>query len=105
MLKSSPIPDQELLFNLGLYLNRQTLSRIRLMHELSQKMLPVHGVIMEFGVRWGQNLSLFESCRGIYAPFNYNRQIRGFDTFWCFPEIDPRDGQKVSIGDYGVSKD
>ena|ERR1700754_1026828 len=105
MLKSSPIPDQELLFNLGLYLNRQTLSRILFMHELYQKMLPVHGVIMEFGVRWGQNLSLFESFRGIYEPFNYNRKIIGFDTFSGFPEIDPKDGQKVSIGDYGVSKD
>lgn len=34
---------------------------------------------MEFGVRWGQNLALFESFRGIYEPYNYNRKIVGFD--------------------------
>lgn len=87
LLKNSPIPDSEILYNLGLYLNRQTLSRIFFMQELYQQILPVHGVIMEFGVRWGQNLSLFESFRGMYEPYNYNRKIIGFDTFSGFPRL------------------
>lgn len=104
LLKHSPIPDGELLSNLGLYLNRQTLSRILFMHELYQKIISVHGVVMEFGVRWGQNLALYESFRGIYEPYNYNRKIIGFDTFAGFPEIDAKDGDKVSPGDYGVTQ-
>lgn len=104
LLKSTPIPDNELLSNLGLFLNRQTLSRILFMHELYQKIINTHGVIIEFGVRWGQNLVLFESFRGIYEPYNFNRKIIGFDTFSGFPEIDQKDGNKLSVGDYGVSE-
>jgi hypothetical protein len=88
LLKSTPIPDDELLGNLGLFLSRQTLSRILFMHELYQKIINVHGVVIEFGVRWGQNLALFESFRGIYEPYNFNRKIIGFDTFSGFPEIE-----------------
>lgn len=35
--KSSPIPDNEILSNLGLYINRQKLSRILFMQELYKK--------------------------------------------------------------------
>lgn len=104
LLKQSPIPDNEFLFNLGLYLNRQTLSRILFMHDLYKMILETHGVVMEFGVRWGQNLALFESFRGIYEPYNYNRKIIGFDTFSGFPEVDEKDGNKVDIGDYSVTE-
>ncbi|MNW45223.1 hypothetical protein D3C74_224820 [compost metagenome] len=102
-LRNSTIPDTELLDNLGLYLRRQNLSRILYMDELYRKIVDVHGVIMEFGVRWGQNLALFESLRGIYEPYNYNRKIIGFDTFQGFVGVEPEDGGKVSVGDYSVS--
>jgi hypothetical protein len=101
--KHSPLPDTELMSNLGLYMNRQSLSRVLFMHELYQKIVDVHGVIMEFGVRWGQNLSLFQSFRGIYEPYNYNRKIIGFDTFCGFPSVHSHDGELVAEGDYGVS--
>src|SRR6478609_1406508 len=103
MLKNSPIPESELLFNLGLYVNRQTLSRILFMNELYKKIVNVHGIVMEFGVRWGQNLSLFSSFRGMYEPYNYNRQIVGFDTFSGFPEVRKEDGTSVAAGDYAVT--
>src|SRR5688500_7317682 len=103
MLQNTPIPDNELLSNLGLYLNRQTLSRILFMHELYKKIVNIHGVIMEFGIRWGQNLSLFSSFRGMYEPYNYNRKIIGFDTFQGFPNVDSKDGNKVAKGDYSVT--
>lgn len=103
LFRQSPIPDNELLSNLGLYLSRQTLSRILFMHELYQKIIDVHGVVMEFGVRWGQNLALYESFRGIYEPYNYNRKIVGFDTFSGFPEVHDKDGTHVAVGDYGVT--
>ena len=106
LLNNTPIPPNELLNNLGLYMNRQLLARIFFMQELYQKILNVHGVIVEFGVRWGQNLSLFESLRGIYEPYNYNRKIIGFDTFEGFPAIDEKDGKNTVIqkGAYSVSE-
>lgn len=104
-IKECPIPPNQLHSNLGLFLNRQTLSRIMFMHELYQKIIPVHGVIIEFGVRWGQNLALFSSFRGMYEPYNYTRKIIGFDTFTGFPSVSKKDGRHefVSKGAYSVT--
>jgi hypothetical protein len=102
-LRASPVPDRELLDNIGLYLTRQTLSRINFMQKIYQMIVPVHGVIVEFGVRWGQNMALFSSLRGIHEPYNYNRKIIGFDTFEGFPSVAPEDGGRVQPGDYGVA--
>jgi hypothetical protein len=103
-LKNTPIPDAELLSNLGLFLNRQTLSHILFLHDLYLKIINVHGVIIEFGVRWGRNLALFNGFRGIYEPYNYNRRIIGFDTFSGFPSIHEKDGNNIKAGDYALSE-
>ncbi|HTX47082.1 MAG TPA: hypothetical protein VMD48_12405 [Solirubrobacteraceae bacterium] len=89
----SPIPANEQLDNLGLFINRQTLSRMLFMHELYLQVLDVPGVVFDLGTRWGQNLALFGSFRGMYEPFNYPRKVVGFDTFEGFPSIDSRDGE------------
>ena len=65
LYKKSPVVKDESLDNLGLFLSRKHLSRIIFMHEMYQKIINVNGVVMEFGVRWGQNLALFENFRGI----------------------------------------
>ena len=57
-LRNSPIPANELTGNLGLYIERMHLSRIFLMHELYKQVVNIPGNIMEFGVRWGQNMVL-----------------------------------------------
>lgn len=103
--KDCPIPEDELLGNLGLFLNRQTLSRILFFHDLYQKIININGVIMEFGVRWGQNLALFESFRGMYEPYNYSRKIIGFDTFSGFPSVQIKDGNSeiITKGAYSVT--
>lgn len=105
LFKASPIPEDEVLANLGLFMKRQDLSRILFMNELYKKIIDIHGVIMELGVRWGQNLALFESFRGAYEPFNHNRKIIGFDTFEGFSSIDRKDGQSDAIrnGAFSVS--
>jgi hypothetical protein len=104
--QNSPLPPAEVLSNLGLFLNRQTLSRILFMQELYQLALPVHGVVMEFGTRWGQNVALFSNFRGIYEPYNYNRKIVAFDTFAGFPGVDAKDGVDPIIkgGAYAVTE-
>lgn len=102
-MRCSPIPDSELPFNIGLYTNRIALSRILLIEKIYRMIVPVHGVVMEFGVRWGQNLSLFTNCRGIHEPFNHNRKIVGFDTFCGFPSVDAKDGLNFEAGAYSVT--
>lgn len=106
LLRASPIPTEELPHNLGLYLTRQTLARLLFMQELYRLALPVHGVIAEFGVRWGQNMALWTSLRGIFEPYNYNRKIIGFDTFTGFPSVHEKDGGNPAVraGAYGVSE-
>ncbi|MBP6335278.1 MAG: crotonobetainyl-CoA--carnitine CoA-transferase [Bacteroidia bacterium] len=76
------------------------------MNDLYQRNKNIHGVIMEFGVRWGQNLSLFQSLRSIYEPFNYSRRIVGFDTWEGFPSVHEKDGtgSSVQTGGYSVTK-
>jgi hypothetical protein len=97
-----PIEGQEKLWNLGLFISRQSLARMLFMYELYQKCVGVHGVVMEFGVRWGQNLALFSNFRGMLEPFNYNRKIIGFDTFAGFPSVSEKDLTKSQVGDYAV---
>lgn len=102
-LFNSPIPGEELLNNIGLFLDRRTISRFLFINELYQKIIPIHGNIFEFGVRYGQNISLFTSYRGIYEPYNHNRKIIGFDTWEGFPEVDKKkDKPDWQAGDFAV---
>ena len=87
-----PIPRDQLLENLGLFLNAKNFSRIMFMHHIYKQIIDVHGVIMDFGTRWGNNLALFSIFRGIYEPFNRHRKLVGFDTFTGFPSINEKDG-------------
>jgi hypothetical protein len=102
LFKNSPIPGEQILVHLALYLNRQTLSQLLFMHELYQQIINVHGVVMEFGPRWGRNLALFQSFRGIYEPFNHNRKIIGFDTFEGFPSVDKKRDGHSELVDEGI---
>ncbi len=101
-LKESAVPDSELLENLGLFQRRQELARLLFMHDLYRKILPVHGVVMEFGARWGQNLAWFSNFRALYEPYNYNRKIVGFDTFSGFPGVHTKDGSRAQQANYRV---
>lgn len=104
MLRNCPIPDDELLMNLGLFLTPQTLSRVLFMDFLYQKILEVQGVAVEFGCRWGQTTSLFSALRGVYEPFNRLRKVVAFDTFEGFPEVTGKDGDKMKKGGYATPK-
>ncbi|MFC2135032.1 class I SAM-dependent methyltransferase [Bacteroidota bacterium] len=97
MSKHSPIPAKEVLANLGLFLVRVSMSRMLFMHHIYLKALSVHGVIMEFGVRWGQNMALFTTFRNIHEPYNLSRKIIGFDTFEGFPNIAKENGSSSTV--------
>ena len=106
LFKRSPLPENELMSNLGLFINRQMMSRILFMHDLFLKALPLHGSIFEFGTRWGQNLALMQVFRGIYEPYNYSRKLVAFDTFSGFPSVHEKDGgsENIAKGGYGVTE-
>ncbi len=106
-LKAAPIPDDELLANLGIYITSKNLSRLLFFYEIYKKIIHTHGIIIEFGVRWGQNLSLLSALRGIFEPFNRHRKIVGFDTFDGFLGLSEKDGGKCKCNDgsFNVSPD
>src|SRR5436190_1852092 len=99
LLKSAPLPEDELLPNLGLFLSSKSLSRVLFFYEIYRKILNTHGVIMEFGVRWGQTLAILSALRGIFEPFNRHRKIIGFDTFEGFKGVSDKDGKQGKIGE------
>jgi len=106
-LKGSMIPDKELLANYGLYTPSRALSRFLFFYEIYQLILRSHGVVIEFGVRWGQTLSWLVSLRSILEPFNRHRKILGFDTFAGFKGVAAKDGRSHGCreGDYAVCRD
>lgn len=107
LFKNCPIPGDQLMSNLGLFLNSKNLSRILFMDHIFKQIVDIPGTVLEFGTRWGQNVALFSALRGIYDPFNRHRKIVGFDTFTGFPEISPKDGDSEMMlkGNLSLTKD
>jgi len=105
LFKSSLLPDDEILPNLGLFLTSKALSRILFFYEIYKKIIHTHGIIIEFGVRWGQTLSIMSALRGIFEPFNRHRKIVGFDTFEGLKGISKNDGElsKCKDGSFSVT--
>jgi len=101
--KSSPLPDDEVLPNLGLFLTSKALSRILFFYEIYKKIIYTHGIIVEFGVRWGQTLSIMSALRGIFEPFNRHRKIVGFDTFAGLKGAGKEDGELCNSKDGSFS--
>jgi hypothetical protein len=105
ILKNAPIPPNELIRHLGLFQIPQDVNRMLFLNDIYRMIKDLHGVIFEFGVRWGSNLATLQSLRAVYEPFNYGRRIVGFDTFKGFPSVHEKDGKSplVKEGGYGVS--
>jgi len=95
--KNCPIQGDEILANLGLFLSSKNLSRLLFMDHLYRQIIDTQGIVIEFGSRWGQNIAVFSSLRGIYEPFNRHRKIVGFDTFTGFPGITDKDRQSHEL--------
>jgi hypothetical protein len=103
---NTPIPTEELLVNLPLFMRSSTVAKFLYINELYELILKTPGVIMEFGVWWGANLVIFESLRAVYEPYNYTRKIIGFDTFEGYQKTSKEDGKNelVKEGQYSVTE-
>src|SRR4030067_2687480 len=104
------IPDFERAENAGLFLPPRTLKRILDFAELYEKILGVHGSVVQFGVRWGRDLTVLDSFRNILEPFNPVRRIIGFDTFTGLKSVTAQDSAQeqpelMSEGSLSTSDD
>jgi hypothetical protein len=103
LLRGSAIPDAELAENAPLYQTVRSLKRQLYLNELYQQILPVHGVVMQFGVRWGRDIAALDAFRTIYEPFNISRAVIGFDTFEGFPSVHEKDGGHKMMVEQGLA--
>jgi Macrocin-O-methyltransferase (TylF) len=105
LFQQSPLPTDQLLSNLGLYVRSSIFARFLFLDELFRKILPVPGDIVEFGTWWGQSLVTFLNLRAVYEPYS-PRRIIGFDTFTGYPEPGESDRSSDTIkrGGYTVSE-
>jgi hypothetical protein len=100
LFREWPVPAPYRLDNLAMFLGRMGIQNILLMDDLYRQILGTHGVIMEFGVRFGINTALLVALRGIYEPYVRSRKIVAFDTFAGFPSVSvERDGGTFKPGD------
>ena len=106
MFNERPMPDDQLMVNLPLYMRSGSLAKLLFADELYKLILPIPGVIMEFGIWWGANLALFTNLRAVYEPYNYSRKVIGFDTFGGYESISEKDIETETIksGGYTVSE-
>ena len=106
LFKESPIPEDELLVNLGLYLRSTSLAKILYLNEIYRAIKNLPGIVIEFGVWWGANLALLESFRSVYEPYNWTRKVVGFDTFKGYPSLSVKDGSSdyAAVGGYTVTE-
>ena len=106
LFKDCPMPDDQLLICLGMFMRSSALAKVLFINEAYQLILDQPGIIVEFGTWWGQNLILFENLRAIYEPFNQSRRVIGFDTFVGYPEISSKDrpSETIKVGGYRVAE-
>jgi hypothetical protein len=92
-------------YQLLAYVRRQTLAKVLWWEHLYRQIVDVPGCILEFGVHFGTSLSTLMSLRGLLEPYNYQRDIVGFDTFQGFASVTEEDlsGRlRWEVGDYAT---
>jgi len=106
LFRERPLPDEELLINLGLFNRSSALAKILFLDEMFKKIIPLPGVIMVFGTWWGQDVALLHNLRAVHEPYNALRKVIGFDTFSGYPVITDNDRASDTIkpGSYHTSE-
>lgn len=99
-------PEKEICENLSLFITPQHFRRMLFFSEMYKLILDKPGSIMQFGVRWGRELALFENLRTVHEPFNHSRRIIGFDTFAGYSGVSAEDGKSEQFvpGNLSVSE-
>ena len=103
----TPLPPEQMLTNLGLYMRSGPLAKILFLDEIYREITTIPGIIIEFGCWWGQSLVTFENLRAIHEPYNHSRRIVGFDTFQGYQDLSKKDkpSDVLAQGNYSTSQD
>lgn len=97
LFRERPMPDPELLINVGLYTRSSVLAKLLFLDELYRQILPLPGVVMVFGTWWGQDVAVLHNLRAVYEPYNMLRKVIGFDTFQGYPGLSDQDRPSNTI--------
>jgi hypothetical protein len=95
ILSSNPVNKEEILLNLGLFIDPSLMSRLLFLNYLYGKIVATQGVIMDIGTRWGHNAVVLSTLRSIYEPYNHQRKVIAFDTFSGFKGANHLDGKQL----------
>jgi hypothetical protein len=82
------------------YADRQIVTSALTRIELFKKVVNVPGAIVECGVYRANSLMCYYHLSSILEPFNFNRQIIGFDTFEGFRSITDKDDPRLTEAGY-----
>lgn len=80
LMGESGISEKDLPGHLGLLLSRGELAHILFLEFLFRQVIAIEGAVLDFGDRWGRNLAVLASLRGLYDPWNQRRPIVGFGS-------------------------
>lgn len=106
LYRDTPVPVDELLVNLGMYIRSSAFAKLLYFDELYRQILHVPGDVIEFGIWWGQTLVTLLNLRAVHEPY-CARKIIGFDTFTGYGEPTDRDRKSDAVkrGGYSVGED
>jgi len=82
------------------FVPRQALSLFIAKHLIFEKVVTVHGSIVECGVFMGSGLFTWAQLSAIHEPVNHGRKVIGFDTFAGFPALSAEDQTPSRGGDF-----
>jgi|TARA_B110000261_G_C13000501_1_gene324016 hypothetical protein len=91
LLKNSKSPIENKFKSFAKFIRRQDLARLIVIYEIFRKQINIKGSIIECGVNEGMSLMSMALLSSILEPYNYHRQIIGFDTFSGFPGFTKED--------------
>jgi len=94
--KSKKIRDQEFA-TFPKYVKRQYIARFLAQYEIFKRQLSIKGSVIECGVRTGGGLMTWAKISSTLEPYNYHREIIGFDTFEGFPSVATQDKSKEAL--------
>jgi len=77
--------------NFSRFVPRQALSLFLAKKSIFDRIVNIHGQIVECGVFMGGGLFTWAQLSSIYEPVNHTRRVIGFDTFAGFPSVSPQD--------------
>ncbi len=77
------------------FVPRQALAHFLARHEIFQRVLKLHGSILDFGIFRGSSFFTWQQLSAIFEPYNHTRKIIGFDSFEGFSPLAEADRSAV----------